>query len=293
MAKIIPFRGVLYNREKIHDLKDVVTPPYDVISERQRQEYFERHPQNVIRLILSKADPQDTEYNNRYTRAADFFHSWLNEGILVQDTKPAFYVTEMIYRSEGLVRSRLGFIALVRLEDFENRGIDAAEVSLKMHYEIPPHVIAEGQTFKSENINHFKELGRYFANANSVLQTMKIKLPELSEIRCWPHHFDIATLLKIDEDKSAEEARSIGIGFSPGDGAYEEPYFYISPWPYPDLKKSELPELLGGKWHTEGWKGLIISYNSAVKTEQNLPQFIEKTAISAIKKIKSKMLKTK
>jgi uncharacterized protein (DUF1015 family) len=123
MAKIIPFRGVLYNREKIHDLKDVVTPPYDVISERQRQEYFERHPQNVIRLILSKADPQDTEYNNRYTRAAEFFHRWLNQGILVQDTEPAFYVTEMVYRSEGLVRSRLGFIALVRLEDFENGGI--------------------------------------------------------------------------------------------------------------------------------------------------------------------------
>lgn len=123
MAKIVPFRGILYNREKIQDLGDVVAPPYDVISERQRQEYFDRHPQNVIRLILSKADPQDTEHNNRYTRAAEFFRGWLNEEMLVQDTEPAFYVTEMVYRSEGFVRSRLGIIALVQLEDFESGRI--------------------------------------------------------------------------------------------------------------------------------------------------------------------------
>lgn len=123
MAEIVPFRGVLYNREKIKHLRDVVTPPYDVISEQQRQEYFDRHPHNVIRLILSKADSQETEYNNRYTRAADYFHGWLDQGILVQDTEPAFYVTEMVFRSEGVLRSRLGFIALVQLEDFEKGGI--------------------------------------------------------------------------------------------------------------------------------------------------------------------------
>ena len=123
MAKIMPFRGILYSQDKIQDLKDVVTPPYDVISERQRQEYFERHPQNVIRLILSKEEPGDSERNNRYTRAARHFHSWLEDGILKEDVEPALYLTQMDFRGENVVRTRLGFIALVQLEDFGAGGI--------------------------------------------------------------------------------------------------------------------------------------------------------------------------
>ena len=123
MATIVPFRGILYNQNRIQDLKGVVTPPYDVISEPERQEYFERHPQNVIRLILSKEEPEDTEQNNRYTRAARHFHKWLEDGILKQDTEPALYLTEMDFRSEEMVRTRLGFIVLVQLEDFGAGGI--------------------------------------------------------------------------------------------------------------------------------------------------------------------------
>jgi len=118
VATITPFQGIVYNQDRIQDLKDVVTPPYDVISEQERQEYFDRHPQNVVRLILSKEEPDDTEENNRYTRAAGHFHTWLEDGILKQDSEPALYLTKMDFRSEGVVRTRLGFIALVELEDF-------------------------------------------------------------------------------------------------------------------------------------------------------------------------------
>jgi hypothetical protein len=67
-------------------------------------------------------------------------------------------------------------------------------------------------------------------------------------VRCWPHHFDIALLVRLDEG-GGEEARSIGIGFSPGDEYYQEPYFYISPYPSP--KNPTLPTLPpGGHLHT-------------------------------------------
>ena len=123
MATIAPFRGILYDQDRIGKLSDVVTPPYDVISERQRKMYFDRHPQNVIRLVLSKEEPDDTEQNNRYTRAAAFFRSWLNEGILKRDSQPALYLTEMDFSNEDEARTRLGFIALVQLEDFDKGGI--------------------------------------------------------------------------------------------------------------------------------------------------------------------------
>jgi len=136
-----------------------------------------------------------------------------------------------------------------------DRGFTASKITLKMHYEIPPHSVGGGQTFRMDNPDHFEEIGIYFTNANSVLHALNSTIPGTSKVRCWPHHFDIATLITIDEDKSAEEARSIGIGLSPGDGGYDMPYFYISPWPTPDVQKTKLPDLPAGKWHTEGWTG--------------------------------------
>lgn len=123
MPQVRPFRGVLYNPEKVPDLKEVITPPYDVISAVEQEAYHERHPQNMIRLVLGRIYPGDAEYDNRYTRAAASFRKWLEAGILKQDQEPAFYVTEIDFELDGPIRTRFGFIVRVRLESFENGGI--------------------------------------------------------------------------------------------------------------------------------------------------------------------------
>ncbi len=151
MARIIPFRGILYDPKKVPDLKAVVTPPHDVVSEREQQEFYKRHPQNMIRLILGKVYPEDTEHDNRYSRAAKFFHGWLDEGMLRQDKEPAFYVTEMDYRLDGEIRTRFGFIALVGLERFE-KGI------------ILPHE----KTFSATNIDRLKLIEASRANFSPI-----------------------------------------------------------------------------------------------------------------------------
>ena len=123
MPQVRPFKGILYNRDKVPDLKDVITPPYDVISPAEQEEYHQRHPNNMIYLVLGRTDPLDTERHNRYTRAAESFRSWLDAGILRQDEKPAFYVTEIDFELDGQVHTRFGFIAIVRLEGLESRTI--------------------------------------------------------------------------------------------------------------------------------------------------------------------------
>lgn len=123
MATVLPFRGVLYNPEKVGDLGDVVAPPYDVISERQRQGFMDRHGHNIVRLILSQGAPGDDERRNKYTRAAEAFRKWQDEGALVRDERPAMYLTVMDYVSGGVERSRLGLIVLVELEEFGRGGI--------------------------------------------------------------------------------------------------------------------------------------------------------------------------
>ena len=151
MAKVIPFKGILYDPNKVPDLKAVITPPHDVISETEQQEYYKAHPQNMIRLILGMINPGDTEYDNRYTRAAKFFRSWIDQGILKQDKEPAFYVTETDYRLDGDVRTRFAFTALVGLESFE-KGI------------IRPHE----KTFSATNADRLKLMEASPANFSPI-----------------------------------------------------------------------------------------------------------------------------
>ena len=122
MTKIIPFRGVVYNPEKINNYASVVTPPFDVISEEDQQKAYNRHPQSIIRLILGKQTESDTSENNPFTRAAGFFSEWLSKDILVQDKHPSFYLTSVEFSFENKPIIRWGFITLVGLEPFE-KGI--------------------------------------------------------------------------------------------------------------------------------------------------------------------------
>jgi uncharacterized protein (DUF1015 family) len=122
MATALPFRGLTYNLDKIGDLKNVTTPPYDVISPEEQEAAYACHPQNVIRLILGKTADTDTEADNRYTRAAECCATWADESVLVQDPAPALYLCATDFTVGETPRTRWGVIARVRLEPFE-KGI--------------------------------------------------------------------------------------------------------------------------------------------------------------------------
>jgi uncharacterized protein (DUF1015 family) len=127
MAFILPFRGITFNLRKIRDLGRVVAPPYDVISSGEQEALYQRHPQNVVRLILNKETPQDDSRDNRYTRAAAFFSAWQKEEILVRASEPTFYFLRETFSPSILPPGqtslsaeivRRGFIGLIRLEDY-------------------------------------------------------------------------------------------------------------------------------------------------------------------------------
>jgi uncharacterized protein (DUF1015 family) len=123
MAIVIPFRGVLYDPKKVGNFNRVTAPPYDIISSEQQEGYYQNNPHNVIRLILGKQFPDDSESNNRYTRASDFFKQWQNESLLKRDEGPAFYFYHQEFYTPDKKRcSRDGFIGLVRLED-KDKGV--------------------------------------------------------------------------------------------------------------------------------------------------------------------------
>lgn len=85
--------------------------------------YHQQHPYNVVRLIYGKDEPGDTPDDNRYTRAAHYLHTWLRQGVLRRDARPAMYLcAEEYLLPDGTQRERQGLIALCRLEPYE-RGI--------------------------------------------------------------------------------------------------------------------------------------------------------------------------
>jgi len=119
MAEVIPFRGVRFNPRLIPNLADVVTPPFDVITAREQRHFYDRHPHNVIRLILGKKFEYDTPRNNWYSRAAADLGNWFEKRILIQDDSPAFYLTTVDFTHKSENFQRYGLIALVKLEPFE------------------------------------------------------------------------------------------------------------------------------------------------------------------------------
>jgi uncharacterized protein (DUF1015 family) len=121
MATVLPLKGILYNPEKITNSAQVTTPPYDVISPDEQAAYYDRHPYNVIRLILGRAKTTDSALDNPHTRSASFYRQWMAEGILKQEDQPALYLKSITYVHEGKTITRYGLIALVRLEPFDKR----------------------------------------------------------------------------------------------------------------------------------------------------------------------------
>lgn len=154
-------------------------------------------------------------------------------------------------------------------EELVGSGLEAVDYDAGLPYgdDLPKLVTGLEGGFAVDGLQtHLAELSAWFANADAVLRIIHRENADLSpgpsEVRCWPHHFDIATLISLD-DRDPEEARSIGVGMSPGDGSIDEPYLYVSPWPYPDV--GALPELPGiGKWNTDSFVGAVATGSEVV-----------------------------
>lgn len=127
MADIQPFAATRYSREYQADLAKLLTPPYDVISPEMQQEFYNRHPRNLVRIDYGKDQPGDGRGQTKYTRAADLFDTWKKEGVFHRDPRPAIYVYEQEFDLPGRGRrKRRGFFCAVRLEGLEG-GIRAHE----------------------------------------------------------------------------------------------------------------------------------------------------------------------
>ena len=169
-------------------------------------------------------------------------------------------------------------------EQLSGLGQDPSKLNDTLPYDLPTQPGAGGGAVaQSEGL---AELALWFATADQVLAAIAGKFsglrPGPSPVRCWPHHFDIATLIELDAD-GGENARSAGVGMTPGDDSRGQPYFYAAPWPYPevaDLRSLPPPAF----WNTEGWVGAVIDGLAVVKipTAGDQMEMLTTTATNAV-----------
>lgn len=145
------------------------------------------------------------------------------------------------------------------------RGFDADALDAPSPYEMPAHPVFRGATYGAAGLKDaLAELAAWFGNAAVSLAVvggqMSARHLEASPVRCWPHHFDIATLTTL---AAREPTGYVGAGLSPGDDYYDEPYFYVSVYPKPDA--AALPALPAlGHWHQRDFVGAVATARNIV-----------------------------
>lgn len=181
MATIQAFQAIRYDLGHVGNLSNVVAPPYDVIDGALQDELYKKHPANVIRLILNRAEPGDQDQEIRYNRAARFLKNWQREHVLLRDSQPAvyFYQQKFSFQQHSFVRS--GFLSRVRLEPFGTGRIYPHEET---------HAAAKSDRLKLTRAcqaNLSPIFGLYPDETNEVFQTLSEAVRMLTPLEATDH----------------------------------------------------------------------------------------------------------
>ncbi len=114
MVKAKPFRGFLYNRDKVPGISDLVAPPWDVVSREDEEALRSLSSFNVINLISQHSSPAEVR---------QIFSEWIEKGVVIRDSQSSFYCLEHTFRHAGKEYTRRGLYALLMLEDFDSGNV--------------------------------------------------------------------------------------------------------------------------------------------------------------------------
>jgi len=203
MAIVAPFRALRFNSQKLERLEDVVTPPYDIIDEKNQAAFQARNPYNMIYLDISKSPGKGDDSEERYNSAKKYFIEWQEEKVLIRDEAPAIYLYYIDYTlPSGIRLTRKGLVALVGLSEY-------AEGTVKPHEETFATVTADRLRLMDTCQAQFSQIfSLYTENGANIIATLENGLPEkpLYEVKdadggkhsIWPI-FDEKILVKVQE----------------------------------------------------------------------------------------------
>lgn len=113
MALLEPFKGYFFDPQKVR-YEDVIIPPYDIISPKEKIEYRKRSPYNLINITLATGEDKE-----KYKKSKKFLDSLIDEKILIQDNENALYVVEQIDKEND--KKRVFFLGAIDLTQYKKR----------------------------------------------------------------------------------------------------------------------------------------------------------------------------
>ena len=127
MVRIKPFRGI---RPREDLAAQVSALPYDVMNREEAAAMAAGNQHSILRITRAEVDfpPEVEDYDDRvYARGKENLASFLQEGVLIKEAKPVFY----IYRETMSGQSQTGLVAAFAAEDYENNTILKHELTRK------------------------------------------------------------------------------------------------------------------------------------------------------------------
>ena len=117
MPDVRPFPGLRFDPAAVGDWGNILSPPYDIISDPEAEALKARSPWQIARIETAAGDAQQAA-------AADLLRQWRNDGAVIQD-EPSLYIHEHRFRDEasGVERTRTALFAAVALAPWTASGV--------------------------------------------------------------------------------------------------------------------------------------------------------------------------
>ncbi|MCG6938079.1 MAG: DUF1015 family protein [Gammaproteobacteria bacterium] len=119
MPLIKPFAGLRPVPERA---KEVVAPPYDVLNSAEARERAAGRPWSFLHISKAEIDlPEDIDpYDPAvYAKSAENMQKMLQQGILIRDEKPCYYVYRLVMNGH----SQVGLVAAASVADYDTNRI--------------------------------------------------------------------------------------------------------------------------------------------------------------------------
>ncbi|MFY0688338.1 MAG: hypothetical protein JXQ90_14285 [Cyclobacteriaceae bacterium] len=132
-----------------------------------------------------------------------------------------------------------------------------SELSMNLPYELSDEVFQKGEKFDKFDLQLSHDFGGLYHSPWIIFSELKNKYESSSDIRIWPHHFDIAMTITLKETGEEATNTTLTLGMFPGDEHNVEPYFYVASWPH--IQSEPKQKIVAGtKWVSDDWTGTVL-----------------------------------
>jgi uncharacterized protein (DUF1015 family) len=115
VPRVAPFYGLRFDPAVAGPLDQLTAPPYDVISDPNREDLRARSPYNIVHVDLANRNDADAP-EERYERAGSLMRGWRATGAVIRSEAPAYYAYELRFRIDGTARRIRGVVCALELE---------------------------------------------------------------------------------------------------------------------------------------------------------------------------------